>query len=82
MGRRSSFAGKENFPFRTVAQRFHLIDNETRTVYVPDAESARLFARLEYGERSRNLFRELGQYGVSVYDNHFAALEALEPCRY
>ncbi|SCJ40435.1 CRISPR-associated helicase Cas3 [uncultured Clostridium sp.] len=67
---------KENFPFRTVAQRFHLIDNETRTVYVPDAESARLFARLESGERSRNLFRELGQYGVSVFDNHFTALES------
>ena len=38
--------------------------------------------RLRKGERSRQLFRELGQYGVSVYPPHFKALDeggVLEP---
>ena len=32
--------------------------------------------RLRAGEGGRTLFRQLGQYGVSVYEKHFAALEA------
>ena len=31
--------------------------------------------RLRAGERNRSLFRRLGRYGVSVYENHFQALE-------
>ena len=65
----------ELFPFRTVAQRFHLIDTSTRTVYVPLGGGAALAERLRAGERSKALFRQLGQYGVSVYEGHFAALE-------
>ena len=62
-------------PFRTVAERFHLIDSPTRTVYIPVGEGRALVDRLRAGERSRGLFRQLGQYGVSVYEGHFAALE-------
>ncbi|HIU33304.1 MAG TPA: CRISPR-associated helicase Cas3' [Candidatus Pullichristensenella excrementigallinarum] len=65
----------EFFPFRTVAERFHLIDSPTRTVYVPYAEGEELIKCLRSGMRSRNLFRKLGQYGVSIYDGHFSALE-------
>ena len=36
---------------------------------------AELVGRLRAGERSRALFRQLGQYGVSIYENHFAALD-------
>ncbi len=64
----------ELLPFRTVAERFHLIENATRTVYIPDGEGAALVEQLRWGERSRELFRKLGQYGVSVYDKHFNAL--------
>lgn len=63
------------FPFRTVAERFHLIDSQTKTVYLPLGEGGELVSRLRAGERSRGLFRRLGQYGVSVYPGHFAALE-------
>ena len=66
----------EFFPFRTVAERFHLIDSPTRTVYIPWGEGAELVERLRAGEGGRTLFRQLGQYGVSVYEKHFAALEA------
>ena len=63
------------FPFRTVAERFHLIDSPTVTVYVPRGEGADLIVRLRNGEHSRDLYRRLGQYCVSIYDDHFKALD-------
>ena len=63
------------FPFQSVAERFHMIDSPTRTVYIPLGAGAELIGRLRAGERSRALFRQLGQYGVSIYENHFAALD-------
>ena len=30
---------------------------------------------LRSGERSKDLYRQLGRYGVSVYEQHFAALQ-------
>ena len=65
----------ELFPFQSVAERFHMIDSPTRTVYIPLGAGAELIGRLRAGERSRALFRQLGQYGVSIYENHFAALD-------
>lgn len=65
----------ELFPFRTIAERFHLIDNPTVTIYVPLGDGAVLADRLRAGERNRSLFQKLGQYGVSVYAQHFAALD-------
>ena len=66
----------EFFPFRTVAQRLHLIDTPVRTVYIPLGEGADLAEQLRAGTGGPNLFRQLGQYGVSVYEQHFAALAA------
>ena len=65
----------ELFPFQSVAERFHMIDSPTRTVYIPLGAGAELVGRLRAGERSRTLFRQLGQYGVSIYEEHFAALD-------
>ena len=61
-------------PFRTVSERFRLIDNATKTVYVPWGEGAALTERLLSGERGRTLYRQAGQYSVSVYEQHFKAL--------
>ena len=61
-------------PFRTIAEQFHLIESGTRTVYIPKGEGAGYADRLRQGEWSRSLFRKLGQYGVSVYEQHFQAL--------
>ena len=66
---------KEFFPFRTVAERFHLIDGPTATVYVPKGEGAALAEQLRSGEHSRALYRRLGQYGVSVYQWDLEALD-------
>lgn len=66
---------REFMPFRKVAENFHLINSETRTVYIPLREGKELVQRLRSGEYSRGLFRALGQYGVSVYPRHFEALD-------
>lgn len=62
------------FPFRTVAETFHLIDRNTYTVYIPYGEGAALLRCLQDGECSKELYRKLGRYAVSVYDKHFQAL--------
>ena len=62
------------FPFRTVAEKFRLIDRNTYTVYIPYGEGADLLRRLQDGECSKGLYRKLGRYAVSVYDKHFQAL--------
>ena len=63
-------------PFRTVAENFHLIDQNTRTVYVPFSGGAALIERLKAGECSKELYRKLGRYAVSVYEPHFQKLYA------
>ena len=63
-------------PFRTVAENFHLIDQNTRTVYVPFGGGAALIERLKAGGCSKELYRKLGRYAVSVYEPHFQKLYA------
>lgn len=41
------------FLFQSVAERFHMIDSPTRTVYIPLGAGAELIGRLRAGERSR-----------------------------
>lgn len=41
----------EFFPFRTLAERFHLIDAPTRTIYIPLGEGAELVERLRHRRR-------------------------------
>lgn len=65
-----------NIPFRTVAERFHLIDSNTRTVYIPLGAGEALCERLLAGKLDRAGFRTIGQYGVSVYEHQFRALYA------
>ena len=61
-------------PFRTVADKFRLIDEDTRTIYIPWEKGTELIDRLRKGEQSRSLFRKLGRYGVSVYEQQYSAL--------
>ena len=66
---------KNKLPFKTVSEKFCLIEKNTQTIYIPWNEGAELVSRLRAGERSRGLFRKLGQYGVNVYEDHFEALD-------
>lgn len=61
-------------PFRTVAEQFHLIDSPTKMVYIPRGDGIEPLERLLTGERSRSLCRQAGQYGVTVYEQHYNAL--------
>lgn len=62
------------FPFRYVAEHFHLLDSNTKTIYIPWDEGAELIEQLRAGDCSRNLFRKLGRYAVSVYEPHYKKL--------
>ena len=61
-------------PFRTVAEAFHLIDQNTNVVYVPTEDSKALIEEIRRGEARRSTFQKLGQYGVNVYENHYREL--------
>lgn len=64
-----------SFPFASVAKQFRLIENDTRTILITKEEEAQqLLKRLRYGERSRKLLRQVGQYCVNVYENDFEKL--------
>ncbi len=62
------------FPFATVSQRFRLIENAMRTVYIPLEGTEELLEQVQENRADRNTFRRLGQYGVNVYENHFRRL--------
>ena len=64
----------QTFPFRSIAEQFHLIEQNTVTVYVPTREGAALLDRRRSGEINRSLMRKLGQYAVNLYPQHFKAL--------
>ncbi len=65
----------ECMAFAEIAKRFKLIENDTRSVFVPlDEEAGRIAERLKGGEYSRDLLRTAAPYIVSIYPNHFEAL--------
>lgn len=63
-------------PFKTVAERFHLIDNSTKTIYVPEEGIREVIQRILDQSASRADYRLAGRYGVAVYDQHYQALLA------
>lgn len=63
-------------PFETVAKHFHLIEDNSRTVYIPLGEGKALCDRLLGGFATKQDYRRAGQYSVSVYENHYRALYA------
>ena len=62
-------------PFETVAKNFHLIDQETCTVYIPIEEGAVICQPLVDGTAKREDYRRAGQFGVSIYEQHCRALK-------
>ena len=62
------------FPFSSVAEKFHLIENQTVTIYLPVGEGAELVNQLKLGYATRSLYHRLGQYSVNVYPDHLKNL--------
>lgn len=61
-------------PFETVAKNFHFIDQATCTVYIPLGEGEQLCRKLREGTAGKEDYRRAGQYGVSVYEQHYRSL--------
>lgn len=72
---KSIVEGYEKFEFNKVAKEFKLIDNNTRTVYIVTEENKNLIASLRNGEYCKDLFRQLEQYGVNLYEYEFKKLD-------
>ena len=56
------------YPFATLAKEFVLIENQTRSVFIPwDDRGKEIERQLRNGRRSRDLMRKAGKYMVNVY---------------
>lgn len=57
--------------FRTAAENFRMIDDETFTVYIPTEENEALLNELRMGKCGRQLLRKLAHDAVSIYPQQF-----------
>lgn len=70
--------GPDGFDFRTAAEKFRLIDNNTVAVIIPRDEEARdLVKRLTFVQHPIGILRKLQNYTVNIYENEFNSLNAL-----
>ncbi len=60
--------------FRTVAEKFKVIDDNSLTVYIPMDDNAEDIRLLRLGEYSRGLLRRLGRTAVNLPQYEFEAL--------
>ena len=63
-----------SFPFKDVAEEFKFIDDSLQQPIYVLHEAAELENRLRQGERSRELFREIGAYAVNLYKHDIRKL--------
>ncbi|MDC7287775.1 CRISPR-associated helicase/endonuclease Cas3 [Blautia schinkii] len=64
-----------HFPFASVARKFRLIESRTVTILIDAEPEAQAIAeRLRYGEYSRSIIREAGQYCINIYEKDFELL--------
>lgn len=61
-------------PFQTVAENFHLIDQQTYTVYVPLEDGAEICRPVQEKTANREDYRRAGQYSVGIYREQFQNL--------
>ncbi len=71
----SESVGEINFPFRTVAEKFKLIDSITESVIIPyNNEAEKLIGSLKYLEYKSSFARKLQRYTVQLYKRDFEIL--------
>lgn len=61
-------------PFKTVARDFHMIDSDTKTVYICFGEGSQFIQKIVDGSATLNDYRSAGRYSVSIFDRHYQAL--------
>ena len=57
---------EEKLHFREVTDKFHLIDDDTKTVYIPDGDNEEEIRLLRIGQLSRGQMRKLGRSAVNI----------------
>jgi CRISPR/Cas system-associated endonuclease/helicase Cas3 len=68
--------GSENFEYKTVAQKFSLIEQNTKSIIVAYDENAeKLIASLKYAQFPKKYLKQLQPYTVSLYENDYNALK-------
>ncbi|MDR1664525.1 MAG: CRISPR-associated helicase Cas3' [Clostridiales bacterium] len=65
-----------SFPFEDAAKAFKLIDDHSQKTLYYLRENPALAERVYKGERSRELFREIGAYGINLYEYEVEKLRA------
>lgn len=63
-----------SLPFETVARDFRLIDQATKTVYIPLEDGKDLCDSLLSGYANREVYRKASRYSVSIYEPHYQTL--------
>lgn len=64
-----------NLAFESISNRFVMIENSESHVYIPMGGGQALVDKLRREGPKRELLRELSQYSVGVYPNHFREME-------
>lgn len=67
--------GLTNLEFESVAQKFKIIENDTKSLYICTEENKKLIDDLRHGNYSKELFRNLQQYVVNLYERDFKKLD-------
>ena len=64
----------DGIPFRCVAERFHMIDDGSYSVVIPNESTEAIIQQIRDGEVSRGALRKLSRHTVSLYENHLKRL--------
>lgn len=66
--------GLINLEFETVSQRFKMIENDTKALYICTDENKEEINQLRNGNYTKELFRSLQKYVVNLYEKDFNKL--------
>lgn len=66
--------GALSFPFKTVAEQFHLLESDQKTIIVKNNSSEALCNVLRNGKLNRNELQKIQQFSVNVYQRDFEIL--------
>ena len=64
----------DNLPFATISERFNIIGNNTRSIYIETEENRVDIEAMKHGYARRENYRRLGLYSVNVYEHQFKKL--------
>ena len=66
------------FDFRTTAEKFHLIDNATKSIIVPYSDKVyELLDEIKISLKPKKFLRDLQPYTVNIFEQEFNALQNL-----